>query len=77
MRPSIHEARDRFVRRATMAFHYGDVAAGIPFEWGLFNSDGAWFRLLVRDETPDQIRTAKAHLRRTRDVVSIKIERCP
>lgn len=50
---------------------WGDTANGIPFDWWLANADGAGFCLVptIGIHTEGQVETAKARLKRDRDVV--------
>lgn len=65
--------------RLDKARRYQDVTRGpnpVCYEWGLQNIDGAWFRLLREPHHTDQdMDVAKCHLRNSRDVVSLTVER--
>lgn len=60
--------------QAAKAAH--DVVKNVAFEWGLANSEGAWFRLLREPHHTDvHIAKAKDALRANRDVVTMTVER--
>lgn len=48
---------------------------GIQYEWGLAGPQGAWFELKpVRGKhSADDVKTAKAHLRNSQDVVRLTV----
>lgn len=48
---------------------------GIPYEWGLAGSEGAWFDLHpVRGKhSASDVKIAKAHLRNAQDVVRLTV----
>lgn len=67
-----------YLERLVKARRYGDVIpeVNIAFEERLANRDGMCFTLLLEDRhTADDVRIAKGHLRRNRDVVEIDVLR--
>lgn len=64
-----------FTRRVIIArAEHGNIIPGIDlaFEWGLANSDGAWFILLVEPHHSfKDVDTAKTFLKNHRDVVRL------
>lgn len=63
--------------RASAIRHNEITPSGVLYNWGLANCDGAWFHLLAEPgvTTKEAIASAKAYLKRNRDVVRIDVLR--
>lgn len=72
------EDREETLRDIQWTAKHEGKAAGLFYTWQLASRDGAWFRIIIPPDTPeDEVEKAKAQLRNDRDVVGFTLLAVP